>query len=117
MIDKLKIPQEIATKLTHLSAKTGLPWNILCRAAFCLSIRETDAPPVVTEIIPIKEISGHVFMGEYRLFIQALYIFKCKNWKKSQTNDTLFFHSIVFRGVELISTRIKLISNFVKYEG
>src|SRR4051812_42843201 len=49
-IKQIRLSSQAKDQLTRLKAKTGIgQWNILCRWAFCLSLRQ-PAPPTPVEV-------------------------------------------------------------------
>ena len=49
-IDLLRTSANVRNSLTRIKTITGIPnWNIICRWAFCLSLKQTSLPREVDE--------------------------------------------------------------------
>lgn len=44
ILNRLRVCQEVSTRLSLLKARTGLTPNILCRIGFCLSLNDPTIP-------------------------------------------------------------------------
>lgn len=79
VIKQIRLSQVAKDQLSRLKGKTGIQhWNVLCRWAFCLSVREATRPADV-EIGPESnvEMSWQTFGGEYHELYAALLIQRC----------------------------------------
>jgi DNA sulfur modification protein DndE len=65
LIESVKISEKARNQLISLKRRTGIQnWNVLCRWAFCLSLREESAPPNETIITDSSvEMSWRTFTG------------------------------------------------------
>ncbi len=67
-VKQIKLSSQAKDQLIRLKTRTGVSqWNILCRWAFCLSLRQPTPPPPVD--IPSDsnvEMSWQVFGGEWQ---------------------------------------------------
>lgn len=106
-IKQIKLSNAAKDRLSRLKGKTGIQnWNILCRWAFCYSIREGSVP-VDIEIPQDSnvEMSWATFGGEYEIAYETL----IKNWclkKNLGTDDqTLakYFKLHLERGIAYLS--------------
>ena len=103
-LNRLRISEEVSSKLSMLKGRTGLTPNILCRIGFCLSLNDPTIP--VAEDYPSdteKEIDRHTLTGAWdRLFV-ALIKERCHQDKLSLDDATLAeqFRAHVNRGVLL----------------
>ena len=65
LIDNVKVSEKARIQLISLKRRTGIQnWNVLCRWAFCLSLREKSPPPnevIVTD--SSVEMSWRTFTG------------------------------------------------------
>jgi DNA sulfur modification protein DndE len=65
LIDSVKVSEKARIQLISLKRRTGIQnWNVLCRWAFCLSLREKSPPPnevIVTD--SSVEMSWRTFTG------------------------------------------------------
>ena len=66
-VDNIKLAQSSKDQLNKVKRVTGIEnWNILCRWAFCLSLRDKSIPPPVEIHLDSNvEMSWNVFGGEY----------------------------------------------------
>ena len=56
-IDVLRTSMNVKNSLSRIKTLTGIPnWNIICRWAFCLSIKQTSLPREVEEKLDGVEI-------------------------------------------------------------
>ncbi len=79
-IKQVRLSSQAKEQLIRLKAKTGiLHWNILCRWAFCLSLRQPSAPaPVEVPADSNVEMSWQVFGGEAHELYLALLKERCE---------------------------------------
>jgi DNA sulfur modification protein DndE len=78
-VRQFTLSSQAKEQLIRLKAKTGIEhWNILCRWAFCLSLRE-ESPPTLMDIPADSnvELSWQVFGGEHAELYLALLICRC----------------------------------------
>jgi len=117
-LDVLRTSTNVKNSLTRIKTLTGIPnWNIICRWAFCLSIKQTALPREVEEKLDGIEIDYDVLFGKNKpiytqLLINNLVTHKVKIDKK---NLTKYFYAHVNRGVNIIYTnKLKDISDLFK---
>jgi len=116
-LNRLRISEEVASKLSMLKGRTGLTPNILCRIGFCLSLNDPTLPvpgdyPSDTE----KEIDRHTLTGQWdRLFV-ALIKERCYQDGLSLDNETLAeqFRAHINRGVLLLFKRTRSLSDLTQ---
>ncbi len=116
-LSRLRISEEVSSKLSMLKGRTGLTPNILCRIGFCLSLNDPTVPsfddyPSDTE----KEIDRHTLTGPWdRLFV-ALIKERCYQDKLPLDNETLAeqFRAHVNRGVLLLFKRVRSLSDLAQ---
>lgn len=65
-IETVRLSDRSKDLLIKIKRASGIPtWNVICRLAFCLSLRDKSPPPPATEgQKPAIEISWKVFGGE-----------------------------------------------------
>lgn len=113
IIKQIKLSSQAKERLSRLKGKTGIKnWNVLCRWAFCYSLKEGTIP---TDI-PINadsnlEMSWYTFAGEYSELYEALMIAWCQKNNLSMDNDTVakYFKLHLERGIAYLSG-----TNFIK---
>jgi len=120
MIEKFKLSERAKTQLITLKRKTKIEnWNILCRWAFCLSLKEPSVPP--HESIPSDssvEMTWKVFGGEHAEVYHAMLLQRCKQdgigLKPEKINAHFRLH--LHRGISYLASdkSIKSISTFVE---
>lgn len=113
IVKQIRLSTASKEKLSRLKGKTGIKnWNILCRWAFCFSLREgtvpTDIPIVADSNV---EMSWYTFAGEYSEIYEALMIEWCIEKEIDPTEDNLskYFKLHLERGIAYLSG-----TNFVK---
>ncbi len=79
MIESIRLGKRAKNQLVSLKRKTGIAnWNVLCRWAFSLSIREPSRPRKVSE--PIEdgvEMTWRTFGGDNADIYEALIKMRC----------------------------------------
>ena len=113
IIKQIKLSSQAKERLSRLKGKTGIKnWNVLCRWAFCYSLKEGTIPTDV----PINsdsnlEMSWYTFAGEYSELYEALIIAWCQMNGLSLDNDTIakYFKLHLERGIAYLSG-----TNFIK---
>lgn len=79
MIESIRLGSRAKNQLTSLKRKTGIPnWNVLCRWAFVLSVREPSRPRQVSD--PLEggvEMAWRTFGGDYSDIYEALLKARC----------------------------------------
>lgn len=79
IIKQIRLSSKAKDQLIRLKTRTGISqWNILCRWAFCLSLRE-QTPPTPIEILfdSNVEMSWLVFGGEHHEIYMGLLKERC----------------------------------------
>jgi DNA sulfur modification protein DndE len=103
---KLKLTPDMCKKLTSLSARTSLSWNILCRHAFTVSLMEESPPPLDNASTFEKDIAKHLIVGEYETLMLNLLNKRKMEWKLgSDYNSFDFFRSLISRGIDILSSK------------
>mgnify|MGYP001278673368 FL=1 len=116
-IDLLRTSANVRNSLTRIKTITGIPnWNIICRWAFCLSLKQTSLPREVDEKLDGIEIDYDTLVGKNKsiytqLLINNLISHKVEIDKK---NLTKYLYAHVNRGVNIIYTnKLKDISGLM----
>lgn len=113
IIKQIKLSSQAKERLSRLKGKTGIKnWNVLCRWAFCYSLKENTIPTDV----PINsdsnlEMSWYTFAGEYSELYEALIIAWCQKNDLELDNDNIakYFKLHLERGIAYLSG-----TNFIK---
>ena len=113
IIKQIKLSKQSKDKLSRLKSKTGIKnWNILCRWAFCYSLKE-DSMPTDIQIVQDSnlEMSWYTFGGEDSELYEALIVAWCKSKNLPLDNDTVskYFKLHLERGISYLSG-----TNFIK---
>jgi len=79
-IKHFKLSNQAKDQLIRLKTRTGIEhWNILCRWAFCLSLREPTPPtPIEHPADSNVEMTWQTFGGEYHELYLALLKERCE---------------------------------------
>ncbi|QWD40270.1 DNA sulfur modification protein DndE [Polynucleobacter paneuropaeus] len=119
MIDNVRISEKAKNQLITLKRRTGIQnWNVLCRWAFCLSLREPTAPPnenIVTD--SAVEMTWRTFTGGDEALYLALLIEKARVDKVSIDKVELnhYFKLHLHRGISYLnSAPTDSIENYIK---
>lgn len=113
IIKQIRLSNTAKDKLARLKGKTGIQnWNILCRWAFCFSIKEGTIPTDI-EISSDSnvEMSWLTFAGEYHELYEALIKEWCIQNNIGIDSDTLakYFKLHLERGIGYLNG-----TNFIK---
>jgi DNA sulfur modification protein DndE len=79
-IKQVRLSSQAKDQLVRLKSKTGIQqWNVLCRWALCLSLRQTN-PPTPSEVAADSnvEMTWQVFGGEAHEIYLALLKERCR---------------------------------------
>ncbi len=107
-LKQIRLSAQAKDQLIRLKARTGIgQWNILCRWAFCLSLRQ-PAPPTPVEIPADSnvEMTWQVFGGEGQELYLALLKERCAADGLGTTPDVLArqFRLHLHRGISYLAT-------------
>lgn len=107
-IKQIKLSSQAKEQLIRLKTRTGIQqWNILCRWAFCLSLRE-DTPPTPIDIPADSnvEMSWHVFGGEHHELYMGLLKERCVRDGAGLAPDAINrqFRLHLHRGISYLAT-------------
>jgi DNA sulfur modification protein DndE len=115
MIESFKLSEKEKLQLIQLKKKTGIEhWNVLCRWAFCLSIREDSIPPKENLSSDSNvEMTWKTFAGEHAEVYRALLNEKMH---RDYGNDSLFSKQDIFRlylnrGISYLNNSVSEISD------
>lgn len=107
IIKQIHLSNAAKDKLSRLKGKTGIQnWNVLCRWAFCYSLKEGTIPTdIVIESDSNVEMSWITFAGEYYEIYEALIKQWCIDNDLGTDNDTLakYFKLHLERGIGYLS--------------
>ena len=116
-IDLLRTSASVRNSLTRIKTITGIPnWNIICRWAFCLSLKQTSLPREVDEKLDGIEIDFDTLVGKNKSIYTQLLINNLVSHKVEidKKNLTKYLYAHVNRGVNIIYTnKIKDISGLM----
>jgi DNA sulfur modification protein DndE len=117
-IDLLRTSANVRNLLTRIKTITGIPnWNIICRWAFCLSLKQTSLPREVDEKLDGIEIDYDILVGKNKSIYTQLLINNLISHKVEidRKNLTKYLYAHVNRGVNIIYTnKLKDISGLFK---
>lgn len=108
IVKQIRLSSQAKEQLSRLKGRTGIKnWNVLCRWALCLSLREKSIPADVE--IPADsnvEMSWEVFGGEYSEIYEALVKQRCKEDGLGTDPATVahYFRLHLHRGISYLSS-------------
>jgi len=119
-IKQVRVSAQARDQLIRLKTRTGIAhWNVLCRWAFCLSLRQPSSPAALD--IPADsnvEMSWHVFGGDAHEIYLALLKERCVQDGMGASDEVLArqFRLHLHRGISYLATphTIRSISDLVK---
>ncbi len=107
MIENVRISEKARNQLITLKKRTGIQnWNVLCRWALCLSLRETTPPPLENVIADSSvEMTWRTFTGGLENLYMALVISRAKkdgiSLDKVELNNYFKLH--LHRGISYLN--------------
>ena len=118
-IDILRTSSNVKSSLTRIKTITGISnWNIICRWALCLSLKQTSLPREVEEKLDGVEIDYDTLVGKNKSIYTQLLInnLLTHNVTVDKKNLTKYLHAHVNRGVNIIYTnKLKDISGLMAF--
>ena len=122
-LDTVRSTSNVKNTLVRLKQLTGIEtWNVLCRWAFCLSIKQENLPREIEETLDGVEIDYEVFAGKNKdiytqLLVNNLLRFKIEVNKR---NLSKYLYAHINRGVNILYTNkmknIDSLFNLVKLQ-
>ena len=106
-IDILRTSSNVKSSLTRIKTITGISnWNIICRWALCLSLKQTSLPREVEEKLDGVEIDYDTLVGKNKSIYTQLLInnLVAHNVDVDKKNLTKYLYAHVNRGVNIIYT-------------
>jgi len=107
MIENVRISEKARNQLITLKKRTGIQnWNVLCRWALCLSLREATPPPFENVIADSSvEMTWRTFTGGLENLYMALVISRAKkdgiSLDKVELNNYFKLH--LHRGISYLN--------------
>lgn len=120
LIKQVRISNQAKEQLIRLKTRTGVQnWNVLCRWALCLSLREPTPPsPIEVPADSNIEMSWHTFGGEHHEFYLALVKERCERDGLGCHGDVVArqFRPHLHRGISYLATpgAVRSVSDLVK---
>ena len=118
-IDLLRTSANVRNSLTRIKTITGIPnWNIICRWALCLSLKQTSLPREVDEKLDGIEIDFDTLVGKNKSIYTQLLINNLISHKVEidRKNLTKYLYAHVNRGVNIMYTnKLKDISGLMAF--
>lgn len=109
IVKQVRLSNLAKSHLARLKYKTGiLNWNVLCRWALCLSLKEPTVPPDAEIITDSNvEMSWQTFGGEYEEVYDALIRQRCIDDGLGTDPETLakYFKLHLHRGISYLVTK------------
>ena len=116
-LDTLRTTLGVKHTLNRLKQLTGIEtWNVLCRWAFCLSIKQENLPREIEETLDGVEIDYEVFAGKNRDIYTQLLINNVLKYKIeiNKRNLSKYLYAHINRGVNIMySNKLKDISGLM----
>lgn len=109
IVETIRLSEKAKNQLIQLKRRTGIDhWNVLCRWALMLSLREKHPPPKEKIITDSSiEIAWRTFAGIMDPAITAVVIYKFESEKKAVKDVDLesFIKLHMHRGISLLSSQ------------
>jgi len=107
-IKQFRLSAQARDQLIRLKTRTGITqWNVLCRWAFCLSLRQSTPPtPIEIPSDSNVEMTWQVFGGEAHELFLALLKERCEQQGLGTSDDVLLrqFRLHLHRGINHLAT-------------
>lgn len=107
-IKQIRLSAQAKEQLIRLKMRTGIgQWNILCRWAFCLSLRQPSPPtPIDVPADSNVEMTWQVFAGEADELYLALLKERCARDGLGTSDEVLArqFRLYLHRGISYLAT-------------
>ena len=107
-VDNIRLSQKAKDSLVQLKRTTHIEnWNVFCRWAFCLSVRESSSPPQMNHPADSNvELSWRIFAGDYGDVYWALLKQRCVRDGTGESEDELNtqFRLHLHRGIAYLSS-------------
>lgn len=114
-LNKIKIDDDVTTKISTLKARTGLTPNILCRIGFCLSLSEAGLPDASLYGDEGMEFNRYTLTGQWDSFFIALLKERCiQDGLDIEICLPEQFLAHLNRGITLVYNRVKEIGDLQK---
>src|SRR6516225_7031125 len=119
-LKQIRLSAQAKDQLIRLKTKTGIgQWNILCRWAFCLSLKQPTPPtPIEVPSDSNVEMTWQVFGGEAQELYLALLKERCEIDGLGTSDDVLLreFRLHLHRGISYLATpqAIRSIADLVR---
>ena len=119
-LKQIRLSAQAKEQLIRLKMKTGVTqWNVLCRWAFCLSLRQPSPPtPVEIPADSNVELTWQVFGGEAQERYLALLKERCEQDGLGTADDVLArqFRLHLHRGIAYLATphAIRSLSDLIR---
>ena len=116
-IEMVKTTQNAKNILSKIKSKTGIQnWNIICRWAFCLSLKQDTPPRVIDEKLDGVEMTYETFAGKHSNIYLTLLINSLKKHKLEihQLNLNKYLRAHINRGISILyNLKMKNISDML----
>ena len=116
-IETVKTTQNAKNILSKIKSKTGIQnWNIICRWAFCLSLKQDTPPRVIDEKLDGVEMTYETFAGKHSNIYLTLLINSLKKHKLEihQLNLNKYLRAHINRGISILyNLKMKSISDMI----
>ncbi len=116
-LDTVRTTLGVKHTLNRLKQLTGIEtWNVLCRWAFCLSIKQENLPREIEENLDGLEIDYEVFVGKNKDIYTQLLINNLLKYKIeiNKRNLSKYLYAHINRGVNIMySNKLKDISGLM----
>lgn len=112
-VENVRVSRRGRDQLIKIRRVTGIEnWNVICRWAFCASLREPSVPPIVDkEGDNAVELSWRTFAGDYSELLAAAHTIRFetdrKGGDKSEAAENFRRH--LYRGLNFLDARLEVV--------
>ena len=118
MIDIVRVSEKARLQLITIKKRTKIKnWNIICRWAFLISLKDESTPAPENIIADSSvEMTWKTFAGNHDGLYRSLLVYRLQKDKIDLTKENLvkYFKIYLHRGISFLTSSIDISSKFAK---
>ena len=109
MIDNVRVSEKAKLQLITIKKRTGIKnWNVICRWAFLLSLKDSSTPAPENIIADSNvEMTWKTFSGNHDALFQSLLLYRLQknNIDINHENISKYFKIYLHRGISFLTNK------------
>lgn len=109
MIDNVRVSEKAKLQLITIKKRTGIKnWNVICRWAFLLSLKDSSVPAPENIIADSNvEMTWKTFSGNHDALFQSLLLYRLQknNIDINHENISKYFKIYLHRGISFLTNK------------